>query len=218
MMKPMPPASPEPEADGATTPGNGSAERRTLLDRARDVDVALYRAVAGTSTPALDEPLRRLSEAANWSRLSIAAAGVLAVAGGSRGRRAAAYGLGSVAVASAVANLGAKLATRRERPEREALGVDPDRYVPMPTSSSFPSGHSASAFAFASGVRHVWPAASIPCSLLAASVAYSRVYTGVHYPGDVAAGTLLGLGSAAVTCRTLDHWSRLQSRAGSCSG
>jgi undecaprenyl-diphosphatase len=177
-----------------------------LLDRARNVDAALYRTVAGTSAPVLDEPLRQLSVAANWSRLSMAAGGVLAVAGGSRGRRAAVYGLGCVAVASAVANLGAKLATRRERPDREALGVDPDRYIPIPTSSSFPSGHSASAFAFAAGVRHVWPAASIPCYLLAATVGYSRVYTGVHYPGDVAVGTLLGLGSAAVTCRTLDRY------------
>ena len=150
--------------------------RRTLLDRAQDVDAAPYRAVAGTSAPALDEPLRRLSEAANWSRLSMAGAAVLAVRGGSRGRRAAVNGLACMAVASAVADLGAKVATRRERPDRQALGVDPDRYVPMPSSSSFPSGHSASAFAFASGVRHVWPAASIPCYLLAATVAYSREF------------------------------------------
>jgi len=182
----------------------------TLLDRARDLDTALYRAVAGTSTPALDAPLRRLSSAANWSRLSMASAAVLAVAGGSRGRRAAVYGLGCVAVASALANLGAKLATRRERPDREALGVSTERYVPMPTSSSFPSGHSAAAFAFAVGVHHAWPAASVPCFLLAGAVAYSRVYTGVHYPGDVAAGSLVGLASAALTCRALDHWPPLQ--------
>lgn len=181
-----------------------------LRDTLQEVDERAYRAVASTTTPALDRPLRTLSSAANWSRLSFATAAVLAVAGGSRGRRAAAYGLGCVAVASAVANLGGKLATRRERPDREALGVDPERFVPMPTSSSFPSGHSASAFAFASGVRHVWPAASVPCFALAATVAFSRVYTGVHYPGDVVAGSLLGLGSGTLTARALDRVPPLQ--------
>lgn len=177
----------------------------TLLERAEILDKDLYCAVARTSTPMLDEPLRQLSRAANWSRLSLAAAAVLAVAGGPRGRRAAVYGVGSVAAASVVANLGAKLATRRDRPDREALGVTPNRFVPMPTSSSFPSGHSASAFAFAAGVQHVWPEAAIPCYLLAGAVAYSRVHTGVHFPGDVAAGTVLGLVVARGTTRVLDH-------------
>lgn len=181
-----------------------------LLHAAIELDERVYRVVAGTSTPALDRPLRTLSSAANWSRLSFAAAGVLALVGGSRGRRAASYGLGCVAVASVVANLGGKLATRRERPDRDALGVAPDRYVPMPSSSSFPSGHSASAFAFATGVRHAWPTASVPCYALAAAVALSRVYTGVHYPGDVVAGGLLGLGSGALTTRALDRVPPLQ--------
>jgi membrane-associated phospholipid phosphatase len=190
---------------GGGDAADASGESPSLLDRAQDIDETLYRAVAGTSTPFLDEPMRRLSSAANWSKLSMAAAAILAVAGGPRGRRAAVYGLGSVAVASAVANLGAKLATRRPRPQRRALGVDLDRHIPMPTSTSFPSGHSASAFAFAVGVRHVWPAPAVPCDLLAATVAYSRVHTGVHYPGDVAAGSLLGIGSAIVTCWLLDN-------------
>lgn len=175
-----------------------------LLARLHEWDVAAYRAIAGTSTPLLDEPLRRLSSAANYSRLSMAAAAALATVGGARGRRAAVTGLASVAIASATVNVGAKLLTRRARPDRAGHGVITDRHVPMPESTSFPSGHSAAAFAFAAGVRHEWPSASVPLYLLAASVAYSRVHTGVHYPGDVVVGSGIGLGAAFVAGRLVD--------------
>jgi len=62
----------------------------------------------------------------------------------------------------------------------------------MPTSTSFPSGHSASAFAFATAVGHEVPVLAVPLSFLAGVVAYSRVHTGVHYPGDVVIGSLIG--------------------------
>ena len=177
---------------------------RHAYERLNTWDVAAYRVVATTSTPLIDEPLRRLSSAANYSRLSMGAAAAVAVLGGARGRRAAITGLASVAVASATVNIGAKLMTRRERPDRASHGVVTGRHVPMPESTSFPSGHSAAAFAFASGVRHEWPAVSLPLFLLAATVAYSRVHTGVHYPGDVVVGSGMGVGAAFVTGRALD--------------
>ena len=177
---------------------------RRLLDAAHALDVRVYQAIADTSTPHLDEPLRVLSGAANYSRLSMASAGLLALTG-PRGRRAAVAGMASVAVTSATVNILAKLATRRRRPARADLGVLEARHVPMPESTSFPSGHSASAFAFSSGVAHVWPLAAVPLHALAGVVAYSRVHTGVHYPGDVLAGSLVGVGAAAVTTRLLDR-------------
>ena len=76
----------------------------------------------------------------------------------------------------------------------------------MPTSTSFPSGHSAAAFAFATGVGHVLPSAAVPLRALAALVAYSRVHTGVHYPGDVVAGALIGSALAQLATRALDGW------------
>ena len=75
----------------------------------------------------------------------------------------------------------------------------------MPSSTSFPSGHSAAAFAFATGVGHVLPPAAIPLRGLAALVAYSRVHTGVHYPGDVVAGALMGTLLAQLTTHALDR-------------
>jgi membrane-associated phospholipid phosphatase len=168
------------------------------------VDRAVYGAVAGTPTPGLDAALRRLSEAANYSRLSISAAAGLALFGGRSGRRAAVTGLTSVAVTSAVMNLAVKPLVRRPRPERGELVLEARR-VPMPTSASFPSGHSAAAFAFATGVGHVLPWTAVPLRALGALVAYSRVHTGVHFPGDVVAGSLLGGAIAQVTARAIDR-------------
>jgi undecaprenyl-diphosphatase len=164
------------------------------------VDRAVYGAVAATPTPRLDGAMRRLSATADYSRLSIVASAILALACGSQGRRAAASGLLSVAATSAIVNLLVKpLAGRRRRPDRAAAEVPLARQVPMPRSRSFPSGHTAAAVAFASGVGRVMPVAALPLHALAVLVGYSRVHTGVHYPGDVLAGAVLGAIIADVT-------------------
>jgi undecaprenyl-diphosphatase len=75
----------------------------------------------------------------------------------------------------------------------------------MPRSTSWPSGHSASAFAFASGVSAAWPQAGIPLSVVASLVAYSRVHAGVHYPSDTIAGTASGMALAPVAVAALER-------------
>ena len=162
------------------------------LHELAQVDLALYRAIASTPTPTLDEPLRRLSGLANNSKLWLAVAGALFAFGGKAGRRAAVTGVVAIGVNSAIVNLPMKFASGRDRPDREGAGVPEQRRVPMPTSTSFPSGHSASGFAFAGAVAGVMPALAIPLRGLAAAVAYSRVHTGVHYLGDVVVGSLVG--------------------------
>ena len=169
------------------------------------MDVAVYAAVAATPTPALDAAMSRLTHAANYSRLSMAAAALLAVAGGQKGRRAATSGLASLAVTSAAVNAAIKPLARRRRPNRSTQDVPVARHVRMPVSRSFPSGHAAAAFAFAGGVGGVLPVAAVPLRALAALVGYSRVHTGVHYPGDVLAGALIGTTVAQLTTHALDR-------------
>ena len=171
---------------------------RSVLVEADQLDRAVYHAIATTSTPELDRAMRHLSEAANYSRLWIASS-ILLAAVGPRGRLAAGSGLAAVAATSAVVNLVVKPLGRRRRPDRDAQEVPLPRQVQMPGSRSFPSGHTASAAAFASAVGRVLPVAGIPVRCLAALVAYSRVHTGVHYPGDVLAGALIGAAIADVT-------------------
>jgi len=173
------------------------------LEEVERLDLAVYRAIAETPTASLDQSLRRLSSAADYSRLSIASAALLAVAGGASGRRAARVGLASVAVTAAVVNAVLKPIGRRRRPTRAGHGAARPRQVPMPVSSSLPSGHSAAAFAFATGVGSVLPQAALPLRALAATVAYSRVHTGVHYPGDVVAGALVGSALAQTTAQRI---------------
>ncbi len=78
----------------------------------------------------------------------------------------------------------------------------------MPTSLSFPSGHSAVAFAFSTGVGSGLPVVAVPLHAAAGMVAYSRVHTGVHYPGDVVVGSILGTVLAQLTTQTLDRYRR----------
>lgn len=164
----------------------------SLLRRLAGYDRALYRSVARMRTPMLDSPLSELSDFANFSKPWFLVAGVLALLGGPPGRRAAVTGLAAVATTSLVVNQPMKMAGGRHRPDRVGLGVPPGRWVRMPSSTSFPSGHSASAAAFAIAVGDVLPALRLPLRAAASVVAFSRVYTGVHYPSDVLAGMTAG--------------------------
>lgn len=163
----------------------------------RRLDHELFRRAAAWHAPALDAALPRLSHAANHSVLWMALAVPIALSG-RRGRRAAVRGLTSIALASSVTNLGIKQVFRRTRPSLD--GVPLIRHVRrVPVTTSFPSGHAASAAAFTTGVSLELPELAIPVGTLAAAVAYSRVHVGVHYPGDVLVGAALGAGLALAT-------------------
>jgi membrane-associated phospholipid phosphatase len=172
------------------------------------IDRALYEALARTPTGHLDLPVRRLSDAADRSRLWLAIAAAVALAGGERGRRAALEGVLAIGVTSATVNLVAKPIARRRRPDRVEPARFAGRHVAMPRSASFPSGHAASAFAFAHAVGRHLPALAMPIRLLATAVAYSRVHTGVHYPGDVVIGSVTGAGTAAMVAAVADRAAR----------
>jgi membrane-associated phospholipid phosphatase len=179
-----------------TVTGTRAARRATRLWALRDRAVALDKAIASavdeTETPTLDRFLVRLSESANNSRLWLAIAAVVAVAGGRRGRRGAADAIASIGLASALSNVGVKSLAPRLRPMTAAAQKVASRRVRIPVTPSFPSGHAASAFAFASTMGEALPVTWVPLHATAGLVAYSRIHTGVHYPSDVAVGALLG--------------------------
>lgn len=175
------------------------------LCEAKAIDNAIYGAIAASDTPSLDVAMRGLSRAADHSKLWFAAAAAFALLGGPSGRLAARKGLVSLGIASGVANLVAKPLSARRRPDRKEAEELARRHVQMPRSSSFPSGHTASAFAFATGAASAQPILSAPLRALAILIGYSRVHTGVHYPADVLAGAFIGVSAAELADRLLNH-------------
>jgi membrane-associated phospholipid phosphatase len=171
--------------------------------RAQHLDRRLMTRSFRTRSPALDRILIAITRAANYSRLWLAVAGALAIFDGKRGRRAAGRGLIAVAIAAAVANGPAKLLVRRRRPSSHWRPT----LIRTPRSTSFPSGHSAAAAAFATGASAELPVLTPVLVPLAGVVAYSRVHTGVHYPSDVAAGVGIGIASGllAIHPRATTH-------------
>ena len=95
----------------------------------------------------------------------------------------------AVLAADGVAGI-VKVAVGEHRPD------EPDPLVTIPHSHSFPSGHTATSFAGATALSLLYPRATPAFFLLAAAIAYSRLYVGVHFPLDVVGGAVIGVATA----------------------
>jgi decaprenylphosphoryl-5-phosphoribose phosphatase len=154
-------------------------------------DLRLFRLVRSAAHPPASDAVARFSRlgehAALW--LVVGAAGALL----DRPQRRARWRRGAAVVgATYAANTAIKAVFRRRRPALEGLPA----LVATPTALSFPSAHASSSFAAARAYAGLLPAG--PLYLTAAAMACSRIYLGVHYPSDVAAGALLGLAMGSV--------------------
>jgi undecaprenyl-diphosphatase len=119
------------------------------------------------------------------------AVGALWDAHGRRWPRAALCGAAAAGVAAGLGSLVKQLVDRARPPVAHS---SVDALVAIPESSSFPSGHAATAFAAAAAVSAFYPRLRLPLFAIAALVGVSRVYLGVHYWLDVLAGAALGAG------------------------
>jgi undecaprenyl-diphosphatase len=169
------------------------------MRRVSDVDRAVSRAVSEIPPSPLDGAMKAVSVSANHSLLWFGIAALLASRRGSS-RKAALRGVFAIAAASTSANAVLKPLLPRRRPAASELPAY-QKLTDPPTSSSFPSGHAASAAAFATAVALESPRLGLAVAPLAATVAYSRVHVGVHWVSDVVAGAALGSGIALLSQR-----------------
>jgi undecaprenyl-diphosphatase len=112
----------------------------------------------------------------------------------------------AVLAADVAADVGKEL-VHRHRPFEHQIG-------PSERTHSFPSGHSATSFAAATMLAHYAPRYRIAFFALACLIAFSRLYNGVHYPSDVAAGGLLGAAIALLLLAAGRRRSRRAQRSG----
>lgn len=117
--------------------------------------------------------------------------------------------VGTSVAGTFVLTYGMKYLFDRERPYERY----PHRVHPFSTESSpsFPSGHTATAFALATSLSIKYPKWYViaPTAVWACSVGVSRMNEGVHYPTDVLAGAAIGAGCAVLNIyvnRWLNKW------------
>jgi len=180
-------------------PSTGPGRFARVVERVTAFDEAVDKWAERVRRPELDPVFYGLSSAADHGILWMAIGALRAAAAGDP---AVALRLAAImSTESALTNGPVKQCFRRVRPVLEEMDADLPYGVHRPITSSFPSGHAASAFT-AAMLLAGGPATPLWFAL-AAAVAASRVYTRMHHSSDVVAGATLGLVLGAIARRVV---------------
>lgn len=168
-----------------------------MLDTIATVDLLLLKWLTPWHAPWLDACMAGLTAIGRGGLVWLVLAGVAFASPRSRAtawRTVLAIGLAFLLVDGVV-----KPIIQRARPAvmaQDGAAASNRDLPPLPSTFSFPSGHATSSAAAATAISRIWPGARVVWWLLAAAIAYSRVYLGHHYPFDVLGGMALGIAVA----------------------
>lgn len=165
----------------------------------QNIDIRLLRLINSEEILRSDKYLRFISN--SNSCFVIGSPVILAGAGLIRGEDKMlrnAFVMAAASVINGAVTYGLKYSINRGRPFETYNDILRKAKAGSP---SFPSGHTSSAFATATSLSLAYPKwyVIVPSFAYAGTVAYSRMYLGVHYPSDVAAGAFIGAGCAYLT-------------------
>jgi len=166
-----------------------------MFDLLKNLDIEWFYFINhDLSNTFLDLIMPLVSISGDGGMIWILAALVLIVFGRQETKRAAFLMLAALFISYLVGEEVLKALFQRPRPFQTLPGVN--LLVPPPGSFSFPSGHTANAFAAGLVLARKIPALALPALIIAVLMAFSRVYVGVHYPLDVLCGALVGIACA----------------------
>ncbi len=197
----MPTDATEPDADNlsAALPGASHVE---------NADVELGKKLASERDSPVVKAAARAGEIGDQGPLYVISAALLVAGLAARERRLAGSGI-SMLVAVGAADLTKRLAKRLVRRTRPHVLLDDGHYASDTGGSerkpeqSFPSGHTAGTVAAARALSRNFPAAGAAAGVAAVAIGISRVAKGAHWPLDVAAGAVIGLGAEVLSAMLL---------------
>jgi membrane-associated phospholipid phosphatase len=168
-----------------------------IVSNCQNFDLETLRRLENTRSPFMNKTMESVSNSVYIVSPAIPIGLISAgIASANKNITMAGIQIGSGLLISMVSNYGTKNIFKRPRP----YDTYPDILTPLAheTSFSFPSGHTSSAFNLATSLSLQFPKwhIAVPAFIWASTVAFSRMYLGVHYPSDVFIGIIMGVATA----------------------